>query len=194
MQLILASASPRRAELLQAAGIPFGVLPVDIDERFYPNEKPEHAVARLAEMKATAAMAMCPEDVVLGADTTVVIRGQALAKPVDAEDAARMMRMLSGRTHEVLTGICLGYRGRRLVHVEPTRVRVAMMSESEIAWYVSTEEPYDKAGGYAVQGLASRFIEGIDGSYSNVVGLPISNVYQLLKELGCDILGTADAR
>ncbi len=188
MRLILASASPRRADLLQAAGIPFSVLPVDIDERFYPNEKPEHAVARLAEMKAAAAMGKCPEDVVLGADTTVVVRGQALAKPVDAEDAARMMRMLSGRTHEVLTGICLGHRGRRLVHVEPTRVRMALMSEPEIAWYVSTPEPYDKAGGYAVQGLAARFIEGIDGSYSNVVGLPISNVYQLLKELGCDTL------
>ena len=188
MRLILASASPRRAELLQAAGIPFNVRPVEIDERFYPNEKPEHAVARLAEMKAAAAMAMCPEDAVLGADTTVVVRGQALGKPVDAEDAARMMRMLSGRTHEVLTGICLAHGGRRLVHVEPTRVRVALMSDSEIAWYVATREPYDKAGGYAVQGLASRFIEGIDGSYSNVVGLPISNVYQLLKQLGCDIL------
>jgi septum formation protein len=188
MRLILASASPRRAELLQSAGIAFDVLPVDVDERFYPNEKPEKAVARLAEMKATAAMATHPEHIVLGADTTVVIRGQALAKPVDAEDAARMLRLLSGRTHEVLTGICLGRGGRRLVHVEPTRVRMAMMSESEIAWYVSTAEPYDKAGGYAVQGLASRFIEGIDGSYSNVVGLPISNVYQLLKELGCDIL------
>src|SRR5690349_20436881 len=123
MRLILASASPRRAELLQAARVPFDVLPVDVDERFYPNETPEHAVARLAELKAVAAMAQCPEDVVLGADTTVVVRGQPLAKPVDSEDAARMMRMLSGRTHEVLTGICLGYRGRRLVHVEPTRVR-----------------------------------------------------------------------
>jgi septum formation protein len=192
MRLILASASPRRAELLQSAGIEFDVVPVDVDERFYPAEKPEQAVARLAEMKAVAAAAKRPDAVVLGADTTVVIRGQPLAKPVDAEDAARMLRLLSGRTHEVLTGICLCHRGRRLVHVEPTRVRMALMSESEIAWYVSTSEPYDKAGGYAVQGLASRFIEGIDGSYSNVVGLPISNVYQLLKELGCDILGRSD--
>jgi septum formation protein len=194
MRLTLASASPRRAELLRAAGIPFDVLAVEIDERFYPDEKPERGVARLAEAKALAAAAIRPDDIVLGADTTVVIREQALAKPADAEDAARMLRMLSGRTHEVLTGICLIYRGRRLVHVEPTRVRMAQLGESEIAWYVSTDEPYDKAGAYAVQGLASRFVEGIDGSYSNVVGLPISCVYELLKELGCDTLGYTKAR
>jgi len=194
MRLTLASGSPRRAELLRAAGIPFDVLPVDVDERFYPNEKPEHGVARLAEAKAAAAAAIRPDDIVLGADTTVVIRDQPLAKPADAEEAARMLRMLSGRTHEVLTGICLCHRGRRLVHVEPTRVRMAQLGESEIVWYVSTGEPYDKAGAYAVQGLASRFIEGIDGSYTNVVGLPICNVYELLKELGCDILGLAEIR
>jgi len=96
---------------------------------------------------------------------------------------------LSGRTHEVLTGVCVCHGLRRLVHVETTRVRMAQLGASEIAWYVSTGEPFDKAGGYAVQGLASRFIEGIDGSYSNVVGLPISSVYELLKKLGCDILG-----
>ena len=135
------------------------------------------------------AAASHPDAIVLGADTTVVIRGEALAKPADAADAARMLRLLSGRTHEVLTGVCVCHQGRRLVHVEPTRVRMAQLGESEIAWYVSTGEPFDKAGGYAVQGLASRFIEGIDGSYSNVVGLPISSVYELLKELGCDILG-----
>jgi len=189
MRLVLASMSPRRADLLRAAGIPFDVFPVQVDEQFRPGEKPENAVARLAEMKAMAALASHPDAVVLGADTTVVVRGQALAKPVDKVDAARMLRLLSGRTHEVLTGICLSSRERRLVHVEPTRVRLAHLGESEIEWYVSTGEPLDKAGGYAAQGLASRFVEGIDGSYSNVVGLPISNVYELLKELGCDILG-----
>ncbi len=194
MKLTLASSSPRRAELLRAAGIPFDVLPVEVDERFHADEKPDRAVARLAEAKASAAAAIRPDDIVLGADTTVVIRDQALAKPVDADEATRMLRMLSGRTHEVLTGICLCHRGRRLVHVEPTRVRMARISESEIAWYVSTSEPYDKAGGYAAQGLASRFIEGIDGSFSNVVGLPISNVYELLKELGCDTLGVTKAQ
>ncbi len=194
MRLTLASASPRRSELLRAAGIPFDVLPVDIDERFHPNERPEQAVARLAEAKAAAAAAIRPDDIVLGADTTVVIRDEALAKPADAADAARMLRLLSGRTHDVLTGICLCYQARRLVHVEPTRVRMARLSESEIAWYTSTHEPYDKAGAYAVQGFASRFIEGIDGSYSNVVGLPISSVYQLLKELGCDTLDCVESR
>jgi septum formation protein len=189
MRLVLASASPRRADLLRAAGIPFDVFPVDVDEQFGPGEKPQDAVARLAEMKAMTALASHPDAVVLGADTTVVVRGHALAKPVDALDAARMLRLLSGRTHEVLTGICLASKERRLLHVEPTRVRLSRIGGSEIEWYVGTGEPLDKAGGYAVQGLASRFVEGIDGSYSNVVGLPISHVYGLLKELGCDILG-----
>ena len=163
---------------------------MDVDERFLEGETPEHAVARLAEAKAATATAAHPDAVVLGADTTVVVGGEALAKPVNTEDAARMLHLLSGRTHEVLTGVCICFQGRRLVHVETTRVRVAQLSDPEIAWYVSTGEPLDKAGGYAVQGLAARFIEGIDGSYSNVVGLPISSVYRLLKELGCDILGS----
>ena len=189
MRLLLASGSPRRADLLRAAGIPFEVFPVEIDEHFRLGEKPEHAVARLAEAKAAVAAASHADAIVLGADTTVVVRGEALGKPTDPADAARMLRLLSGRSHDVLTGVCLSRQGRRLVHVEPTRVRMAQLGESEIAWYVSTGEPFDKAGGYAVQGLGSRFIEGIDGSYSNVVGLPISSVYELLKELGCDILG-----
>jgi septum formation protein len=189
MGLVLASSSPRRADLLRAAGIPFELFPVDVDEQFRPEETPEHAVARLAEAKAAVAARSRPDAIVLGADTTVVVLGEALAKPADAEDAARMLRLLSGRTHVVLTGVCVSHPERRLLHVEPTRVRMAQLSESEVAWYVSTGEPFGKAGAYAVQGLASRFIEGIDGSYSNVVGLPISNVYQLLKELGCDILG-----
>jgi septum formation protein len=194
MRLILASASPRRAELLRAAGIPFDLLPVDVDETFFPHEKPEQSVARLAEAKSNAGAAMRPGQVVLGADTTVVVQGQALGKPADAEDAARMLRMLSGTTHEVLTGICLRHGDRLLARVVSTRVRMAEMNESEIAWYISTGEPYDKAGAYAVQGFASRFIQQIEGSYSNVVGLPISNVYQLLKELGCDILEVAKSR
>ena len=189
MRLVLASRSPRRADLLRAAGIPFEVFPVDVDEQFRTGENPGDAVARLAEEKAAAALASHPEAVVLGADTTVVVDGEALAKPLDAADAERMLRLLSGRSHEVLTGICLSSTARRLVHVETTHVRVAELSDADIDWYVSTGEPYDKAGGYAVQGLASRFIEGIDGSYSNVVGLPVSRVYGLLQQLGCDILG-----
>ena len=189
MRLVLASASPRRADLLRAAGISFDVFPVDIDEGFRKGEKPEHAVARVAQAKAMAALASHPDAIVLGADTTVVARGEVLAKPADAADAGRMLRLLSGRTHEVLTGVCVSSKHRRLVHVDSTRVRMAQLGDTEIDWYVSTGEPFDKAGGYAVQGLASRFIEGIDGSYSNVVGLPVSSVYELLKELGCDILG-----
>jgi septum formation protein len=188
MRLVLASASPRRADLLRAAGIPFEIFPVTVDERFCPGERPEDAVARLAEAKATAAAAAHPDAIVLGADTTVVISGEALGKPADDQDARRMLELLSGRTHEVLTGMCLQGHGRRLRHVEPSRVRMAMLGDAEIGWYIATGEPADKAGAYAVQGLASRFIEGIDGSYSNVVGLPVSRVYQLLKELGCDIL------
>lgn len=194
MRLILASASPRRAELLRAAGIPFEVAPVDVDERFLTDETPERAVARLAELKASVAAGLYPDAVVLGADTTVVIHGEALAKPGDAADAGRMLRLLSGRTHDVLTGVCLCARGRRLVCVESSRVRMAELTDEEIAWYVSTGEPADKAGAYTVQGLASRFIEGIDGSYSNVVGLPISRVYELLKALGCAILGAKDTQ
>jgi septum formation protein len=189
MRLILASASPRRAELLRAAGIPFEVAAPDIDERFLPGERPEDAVIRLAQQKAAAIAARQPDAVVLGADTTVVIGSESLGKPLEDADAARMLRLLSGRTHEVLTGICLQTTGRTLVHVETTRVHMRTLSEAEIAWYLSTGEAADKAGGYAVQGLASRFIDGLDGSYSNVVGLPISSVYELLKELGCDILG-----
>jgi septum formation protein len=188
MGLVLASSSPRRADLLRAAGIPFSVRPAHVDERLRPGEKAEDAVVRLAGMKATASAASHPDDITLGADTAVVIRHQILGKPANREDAVRMLRLLSGRTHDVLTGICLVGHGRSLVHVETTRVRVASLSEAEVAWYASSGEPEDKAGAYAVQGLASRFIEGIEGSYSNVVGLPISSVYALLKQLGCDIL------
>jgi septum formation protein len=191
MRLILASASPRRAELLRAAGFDFDVMPVEVDEQFEPGERPEDAVTRLAVEKARLVAAHHPEAVVLGADTTVVIDRQALAKPADPPDAARMLRLLSGRTHEVLTGICLCHAGRTLIHVEPSRVRMARLTEEEIGWYISTGEPMDKAGGYAVQGLASRFIEGIEGSYSNVVGLPMNSVYGLMKELGCAILRSA---
>jgi septum formation protein len=189
MRLVLASASPRRADLLRAAGLPFEVHPVDVDECFRPGETPERAVARIAELKAAAGLALHPEAVILGADTTVVVEGDTLAKPANDRDAVRMLRRLSGRSHDVLTGVCLSSRERRLVHVESTRVRMTELTEAEIAWYVATGEPFDKAGGYAVQGLASRFIERIEGSYSNVVGLPVSSVYALLNELGCDILG-----
>jgi septum formation protein len=188
MRLVLASLSPRRADLLRAAGFNFEIFPVSLDERFNPGETPTEYVARLAEAKARAAVGAAADAVVLGADTTVVFRGQVMGKPADTADAARMLRQLSGHVHEVLTGICLLLAERSLVHVETTRVKVAPLTETEISWYVASGEPLDKAGAYAVQGSASRFIEGIEGSYTNVVGLPVASVYNLLRELGCDIL------
>ena len=188
MRLVLASSSPRRAELLRAAGFNFEVAAVDVDERAHDGESPQDYVERLAQAKAAATAVHAPEAVVLGADTTVVIGGQMLGKPADHADARRMLSLLSGRTHEVLTGLCVRADLQNLVHVETSRVRIAPLDEAEIEWYVQTGEPMDKAGGYAVQGLASRFIQGIEGSYSNVVGLPVANVYNLLKRLGCDIL------
>lgn len=190
MRLVLASLSPRRADLLRAAGFNFEIFPVNLDEQFHAEETPHDYVVRLAEAKARAAALAVPDAVILGADTTVVCRGQVLGKPADQPDAARMMRLLSAHTHEVLTGICLLTAERSLVHAETSRVRMAPITEDEITWYIRTGEAMDKAGGYAIQGLASRFIEGIDGSYSNVVGLPVASVYNLLKALGCGILVT----
>jgi septum formation protein len=189
MHLVLASASPRRAELLHSAGFDFEVYPVEVDERLRPEERPDHAAARLAETKAQAAAAHHADALVLGADTIVVIDGEPLGKPADERDAKRMLRRLSGRAHDVLTGVSIGSAGRYLTHVETTRVTMSELTEEEINWYVATGEPRDKAGAYAVQGLASRFVSRIDGSYSNVVGLPVSLVYTLFRQLGYVILG-----
>lgn len=182
MRLILASKSPRRAELLTAAGIGFEVCAVDVDESPLPGEAPAAYVARLARTKAEAVRADAAVVPVLGADTVVVIDGEALGKPVNDEDAIRMLRRLAGRAHEVLTGIALRVEQRTLECVVVTEVRFLPMSDVEIAWYVSTGEPHDKAGAYAIQGRASRFVDRIIGSYSNVVGLPVATVYRLLRE------------
>jgi septum formation protein len=179
--VVLASASPRRQELLTAAGIPFEVLPVDVDETPLDGELPEEHVRRLALAKAEAALARRPEAVVLGADTIVVAGGRILGKPRDAEDAARMLRALAGRAHEVLTGVALSSVRGTMFELERTRVWFAPLSDQEIADYVASGEPRDKAGAYAIQGLAARFVVRIDGSYSNVVGLPVALVYRLLK-------------
>jgi septum formation protein len=191
MRLVLASASPRRADLLRAAGITFEIAPATIEETFHAGEIPGAAVVRLATAKATAVALKNKDAIVLGADTTVVVGGEPLGKPVDDADAARMLRLLSGRAHDVLTGVCLYTGHQTITYVERTSVRVACLSDEEIAWYVASGESSDKAGAYAIQGLGSRFIEAVEGSYSNVVGLPISSVYAALKALGCDILGTA---
>ena len=181
--LVLASASPRRAELLRSAGFAFEVETAHVDESPGRDEAPEAYVLRLAEAKAAAVAARRPEAIVLGADTTVVIDVRILAKPADREDARHMLRLLSGRTHEVLTGVAICHGRRRLSRVASTTVTFLPMSDAEIAWYVESGEPDDKAGAYAIQGLASRFVERIDGSYSNVVGLPVATVCRLVKEL-----------
>jgi septum formation protein len=183
--LTLASASPRRAELLSAAGIPFTPCPVDVDEQPLDGEPPREYVLRVARDKARACPAP-PDVVVLAADTAVIVTGEILGKPVDAADAARMLRMLSGRAHLVLTGVVLRLGEREVEAVEATAVAFARLTEDDIAWYVGTGESSDKAGAYAVQGLASRFVDRIDGSYTNVVGLPVATVCRLLAALAAD--------
>lgn len=175
--LVLASQSPRRAEILRQAGIPFVVRVAPVDETLRPGETPEEYVRRLAEAKARA-IAAEPDEIVLGADTTVVVDSEILAKPEDAADARRMLALLSGRRHEVLTGFCLRRREERICDHAVTAVWFAPMSAREIDDYAATGEPMDKAGAYAVQGAASKFIPRIDGCYYNVMGLPISLVYR----------------
>jgi len=180
-RLVLASASPRRAELLRAAGIDFDVQPANIDEAIISGESAAEYVSRLAEGKARAVHELDGNRTVLAADTAVVVDGHILGKPLDEGDAGRMLGMLSGRTHEVLTAVSIFHPGLIVnTQVEATVVEFAALSESDISWYVSSGEPMDKAGAYAVQGLASRFVTRVEGSYSNVVGLPVALVYQML--------------
>jgi septum formation protein len=179
--LVLASQSPRRSEILRQAGIEFNVRIADVDESVIAGETPEEYVQRLAVEKASAITA-ADDEVVLGADTTVVIDGEILAKPVDAADARRMLTLLSGRRHDVLTGICLR-RGAQIVRdCAATGVVFAPLSQKEIEDYVASGEPMDKAGAYAIQGLACKFVERIEGDYFNVMGLPISLVFRHLKK------------
>jgi len=183
--LILASASPRRAELLRAAGYEFDVVVADVDESLRNGESPSAYVRRLAAAKSAAVMEnreLTPT-IVLGADTTVVVDDEILAKPRDEADAAAMLRRLSGRRHEVLTGVSLRRGAYEVGRVESTSVYVAELTDEEIAWYVATGEGRDKAGAYAIQGFASRFIPRVEGSYSNVVGLPVACVRELLTEI-----------
>ena len=183
MTLILASASPRRAELLRAAGYEFGVVPAHVDESIEPGEVPARYVRRLAAAKSAAALGSDLTPIILGADTVVVVDGTILGKPTDEADAARMLRLLSAKHHQVLTGISLRQGAQEIGRVETTTVQFAQLTNDEIAWYVASGEGRDKAGAYAIQGLASRFIPRIVGSYSNVVGLPIACVRDLLTEI-----------
>jgi len=204
VRLILASASPRRAELLRAAGYEFDVVVADVDESIRNGESPSAYVRRLAAAKSAAALGsdldfretetvheLSPKrenrdltpTIVLGADTTVVVDDEILAKPRDEADAAAMLRRLSGRRHDVLTGVSLRRGAYEVGRVESTSVYVAERTDEEIAWYVATGEGRDKAGAYAIQGFASRFIPRVEGSYSNVVGLPVACVRELLTEI-----------
>jgi septum formation protein len=185
--LVLASASPRRQELLHNARIAFEVQPAHIDEDFLPDEPAQACAERLAREKALAIARLRPNDTILGADTVVVIDNQILGKPGDASDAARMLRMLSGRKHRVITGVCvvssrLASGGEVAAASEATVVEMSEITEEEISSYIATGEPMDKAGAYAIQGIASRWIPRIEGDYSNVVGLPVARVYRMLQE------------
>jgi septum formation protein len=180
--LILASHSPRRREILRAAGVEFASRPVEVDETPREGESAADHVVRLARQKALAAP-LARGEVILGADTVVVVDGAIFGKPASAADARRMLQRLSGREHEVMTGVCLRTESRLASQAETTRVRFVPLSEEEISSYVASGEPMDKAGAYAIQGLASKFIDRIEGCYFNVVGLPVALVYRLLRTL-----------
>ncbi len=194
MKLILASASPRRAEVLSSAGIPFETFPTDVDESRRPNEPPQELVRRLAEAKARFAAARVPAGagraIVVGADTEVVVDSPAgtevLGKPASTEIARAMLHRLSGRTHGVITGLAairLPDEAARIEH-ETTLVTFAPLTAGEMEDYVSSGEAFDKAGAYAIQGRAGRFVTRVEGCYFNVVGLPLARLYHILRELG----------
>lgn len=185
-KLILASKSPRRAEILRAVAWPFAQIAANIDETRQQDEDAIAYVKRLAQTKAETVARQIGEGLVLGADTVVVIDGEILGQPRDNADARRMLELLNGKWHEVLTGVALVHAGaeqQTLVAHESTRVRFCRMSDEEIDWYVSTGEPNDKAGAYAIQGQGGLFIEEIAGDYFNIVGLPIRLVYELARKL-----------
>lgn len=181
--LVLASTSPRRRQILTAAGIPFVVRAPNVPEEPKAGESPEQYVRRLAESKAYA-VTKSADEIVLAGDTVVVAGDEILEKPKDAADARRMLRLLSGRIHEVITGICLRSDSQKIVDSASTRVHFVELSDDEISEYIASDEPTGKAGAYAIQGLASRFIDRVEGGYFNVVGLPVSLVYRHLKSMG----------
>jgi septum formation protein len=191
MPIVLASASPRRQELLKNAGIEFVVKPANILEVQHQGEAPQAFAERMAREKARAVWAEMRDEYVLGADTVVIVGATGvstvnpeliLGKPVDEQDAARMLRLLSGRKHDVITGVCLIGSNFEDVRSETTAVNFSILSDADIRDYIATGEPMDKAGAYAIQGMASRWISKIEGDYSNVVGLPVALVLQMLRE------------
>ena len=184
MSLVLASASPRRREILQTTGFDFTVRVSDTDETIASGTPPQEAVQLLAKQKAAAVAADCPDDIVIGADTVVTLDGEILGKPHDTADAARMLRQLSGRTHDVYTGVCIAQAGGTETFYACTRVTFYPLTEKEIADYIATGEPMDKAGAYGIQGRGCTLVEKIDGDYFNVVGLPVAGLCRKFKEMG----------
>lgn len=185
MRLVLASASPRRAELLRSAGFTFDILTADVEESPAAGEEPAAYTLRVARDKAhhVARQLDSPDVAVIGADTEVVSDGRILGKPRDDAHAVEMLRALSGTVHEVLTAVVVTKGGREISNVVSTRVRFVGLSEEEIQWYVQSGEPSGKAGAYAIQGLGARFIDRIEGSWANVVGLPVDSVYRMLNAI-----------
>ncbi|HWO00210.1 MAG TPA: Maf family protein [Blastocatellia bacterium] len=190
-KIILASSSPRRADLLAAIGVKFDIVPSNVEERPHPDEPPGDYITRLARAKVVAVARDQASGLVIGADTVVVLDGVLMEKPASVEEARRMLRQLSGQWHAVLTGVALfdAATHREVADYEKTLVRFARLTDSEIDWYVDSGEPIDKAGAYGVQGLAAMFVEEIAGNYSNVVGLPIPLVYRLARRLGYSFTG-----
>jgi len=187
VSFILASGSPRRRELLESIGLRFEVMASDVDEIRGVDEIPEHYVARLAEEKADAVRRLRQDCWIIAADTTVVVDSDVLEKPESRDDAARMLAAIRGRTHVVHTGVrLLSPTGKGKTSTISTRVTISPMSDSEIAWYVSTGEPMDKAGAYAIQGLGAMFVESVEGSYTNVVGLPLPTLVKMMRTAGLD--------
>jgi septum formation protein len=184
--LVLASASPRRARILDGLGVPFRVVVSNADESLLPGEDGPAAVERLARRKALA-VAEREASSVLAADTEVLLDGHVLGKPAGEPEAVEMLRRLAGRAHEVVTGVCLVHAGVARSAVERSVVRFAPMSEAQMRWYASTGEPLDKAGGYHVDGRGALFIETVEGSPSNVAGLPVRLVLRLAREAGLDL-------
>lgn len=190
MKFILASASPRRRELLASIGLEFDVLPSHVPEVHQEGEAPEEYVARLSRDKAHALAQQHPSRWVVAADTTVLLGEQLLEKPVDTKDAERMLATIAGKTHIVYTGVTLENveRDYRDTRVAESEVRMLPLSPADIEWYVKTGEPLDKAGAYAVQGIGAMFIDSIHGSYTNVVGLPLATLFLMLRRAGLDPL------
>jgi septum formation protein len=197
VKLILASASPRRAEVLRDAGFEFSVQPANIDESLVVGEDAEAYVQRIAAAKAQAVAQFNLREgtpaIVIAADTVVLAGRQILPKPKDAEDARRMLRLLSATKHDVLTGLFVirAYDGISFAHLERTRVEFNRLSETDIDAYIQTKEPFDKAGAYGIQGIGGRFVHRIEGCYFNVMGLPLSRLWEILRQMRWDDLNTA---